>query len=316
MQAWTTLDKPAAEQYPYWREVLCEAFTALDPIAASRDGFASTVTLKPVLDVTVSHIASKEQTIVRGIHEIRRAPSEYFFANMQLKGTCIARQDGREAVIRPGDFYIVDTTRVYELSFDDWEVICLRVPRHRLAPLLRDPRDATAVALHDDGALGTIAGSFIGDLFRCPESISLSAQQGLVDTLVNLLAMALGATAESRHCNQSAVRSGLRDVISKYVADHISSPNLSASTVAARFRISTRYLHRLFEGHEQSFSQMMLARRLERCAYELTRPMRESKSISQIAFTAGFSDISTFCKAFQRRYGMSASDFRRNAGGL
>lgn len=310
MQAWTTLDKPVSEQYPYWREVLCEAFTALDPIATSRDGFESTVSLKPVLDVTVSHIASKAQTIVRGIHEIRRAPNEYFFANLQLKGTCVARQDGREAVIRPGDFYIVDTTRVYDLAFEDWEVICLRLPRHRLAPLLRDPLGATVVPLHDDGALGTIAGSFIRDLFRCPEGVPLAAQQGLADTLMNLLAIALGATIETQESGRLDVKRGWRERISRYVADNLSSPDLCAGTVAARFRISTRYLHRIFEDHEKSFSQMMLERRLERCAWDLTRSTPASASISQIAFSAGFRDISTFCKAFHRRYGMSARDFR------
>jgi AraC-like DNA-binding protein len=312
MQAWTTLDRPAAEQYPYWREVLCEQFTALDPVATRRDGFESTVALKPVLDVTVSHIASKQQTIVRGIHEIRRAPNEYFFTNLQLKGTCVARQDGREALIRPGDFYIVDTTRVYELAFDDWEVICLRLPRHRLAPLLRDPLESTVVPLCDDGALGTIAGSFIRDLFRCPEAIPLSAQQGLVETLVNLLAIALGASTETREVHRSDVRRGLRDAITRYVADNASSPGLSASQVAGRFRISTRYLHKLFEDSAQSFAHLVLERRLDRCASAIASPAQDGRSISQIAFTAGFGDISTFCKAFQRRYGMSASEFRRD----
>lgn len=315
MQTWTTLDKPVSEQYPYWREVLCEAFTALDPVAVARGSFESTVALKPVLDVTVSHIASKEQTIVRGIREIRRAPNEYYFANVQLKGTCIARQDGREAFIRPGDFYLADTARVYDLILDDCEVICLRIPRHRLAPLLRDPLGCTAVPLRDDGALGTIASSFIRDLYRCPETIPMSAQQGLVDTLVNLLAIAFGATGETQERGQPDVRRGLRESITQYVADHISSADLSASKVAARFRMSTRYLHKLFEDQERSFSQMTLEYRLERCARDLARSAPQSGSISQIAFAAGFRDISTFCKAFQRRYGMSASDFRRGDRG-
>ncbi|MGH8517438.1 MAG: helix-turn-helix transcriptional regulator [Panacagrimonas sp.] len=128
---------------------------------------------------------------------------------------------------------------------------------------------------------------------------------------MNLLAMALGATTETQESGRSDVRRGLRESITRYVTENISSPELSASKVAARFRMSTRYLHKLFEDQEQSFSQMTLERRLDRCARDLAKSAQNSGSISQIAFTAGFRDISTFCKAFQRRYGMSASDFRR-----
>ena len=30
-RTWTTVDLPASMQFAYWREVICEAFAALDP---------------------------------------------------------------------------------------------------------------------------------------------------------------------------------------------------------------------------------------------------------------------------------------------
>ena len=310
MRTLTTQHLKPAEQYSYWREVLCEEFTALDPVAEVRNSFDSSVVIKNLLDVTVSDVASKAQDVYRSAREISRKPSEFYFANMQLEGSCIVRQDGRETLMRPGDFYIVDTTRVYDLIFDDWRILCIRIPRHLLLPLLKGPRDVTAVRLHDDGGMGTIAGSFMRSLLLCPEAIPTAAQQTLIDSLANLLAIALGATAETQERGKEQVRQRLRDSIASYVASNIGNPDLGVSTVAGRFRISPRYLHKLFENQDQSFSHMVVERRLERCARELADPMQASRSISEIAYQWGFNDLSSFCRVFHKRYGMPARDYR------
>lgn len=312
MRTWTTEDRPPAEQYPYWREVLCEAFTALDPVADSVASFESSVAIKDMLDVTVSDVRSRTQTVFRSEREIRRNPSEYFFANMQLEGRCVVRQDGRETLMRPGDFYIVDTTRPYDLVFDDWRILCIRLPRHLLMPRLQAPRAATAVRLHDDGALGSVAGSFMRSLLHCSEAIPQAAQQSMIDTLANLLSIALGATDETRAHGKPAVRETLRESICHYVAANIANPQLDVGTVASRFRISPRYLHKLFEDQPQSFAQMLLAHRLQRCASDLADQARRRDSISEIAYRWGFNDLSSFCRVFQKHYGRSAGDFRRS----
>ncbi|WP_273457387.1 helix-turn-helix domain-containing protein [Nevskia ramosa] len=311
MRTWTTEDRPPAQQYPYWREVLCEAFTALDPVAESVGSFESTVAIKDLLDVTVSDVRSRAQTVFRSEREIRRNPSEYFFANMQLEGSCIVKQDGRETLMRPGDFYIVDTTRSYDLVFEDWRILCIRMPRHLLMPRLKAPRAATAVRLHDDGALGTVAGSFMRSLLHCSEAIPPAAQLSLVDTLANLLSIALGATTETREHGKHAVRETFRDSIAAYVATNIANPELCVNMVASRFQISPRYLHKLFEDQGQSFSQRVQESRLERCTRDLADTAQGQASISEIAYRWGFNDLSNFCRVFQKRYGMSAGDFRR-----
>lgn len=311
MRTLTTEDRPPAEQYPYWREVLCEAFTALDPVAEARGRFESRVAIKDMLDVTVSDVRSRAQTVYRREREIRRNPSEYFFANLQLEGRCVVRQDGRETLIRPGDFYIVDTTRSYDLAFDDWRILCIRLPRHLLMPRLTAPREATAVRLTDDGALGTVAGTYMRSLLHCSEAIPQAAQQTMVDTLGNLLSIALGATVDTRERGRDAVRQGLRDSIGSYIAASIASPDLCVNAVAARFRISPRYLHKLFEDQGQSFSQSVLEQRLERCKRDLLDPAQASTRISGIASRWGFNELSSFCRVFQKRYGVSAGEFRR-----
>ncbi|TDU31694.1 helix-turn-helix protein [Panacagrimonas perspica] len=314
MKTWTTTDRPKAEQYPYWREVLCEAFTALNPIAEATESFASTVHQKSLLGISVTDVESKAQSVYRGAHEIVRNPGEFFFLNMQLEGNCLVRQDGREALIRPNELSIVDSTRCYDLIFEDWRTLSIRLPRQLLLPRLTAPNASTAVRIYDDGSLGTVALSFMRSFLQCPETIPAEAQRTLIDTLATLLALALGATAETKDRSQAAVRQALRNSIISHVRANISSPDLRIAGVAKRFRISPRYLHKLFEESDRSFSQTVLDTRLNRCAGDLVDPTFASRSIAEIAYKWGFVNIPSFCRVFNQRYGMTAREYRNSRG--
>ena len=74
--------------------------------------------------------------------------------NLQLQGVCKVEQDGRRIEVRPGSFYLVDTTRPYRLNFaEDFRTLSFRIPQHQLAPRLRQPRRATAVTVSDGSSL-------------------------------------------------------------------------------------------------------------------------------------------------------------------
>jgi AraC-like DNA-binding protein len=73
---------------------------------------------------------------------------------------------------------------------------------------------------------------------------------------------------------------------------HLSDEELSAATVAARHGVTQRYVHKLFEAEVATFSEFVLARRLQFARRLLTDRRLASRSITSIAFGAGFSDLS------------------------
>ena len=315
MKTWTTLDRPAREQFSYWREVICEAFTTLNPDADARRAFHSEVVQKDIGGVLVSDSTSQAQFIARGPREIARDPTPRFFVNYQLEGTCLVRQDTREAMMRPGDFYLVDTRRPYTQDYSHWRVLCLSVPQHLLDPLLANPARATAIRMSaSHGGLGAIAGSFIRSLEHCPESADSTSKELLAASLVNVLAVALGGTAEATETGRATVAQGLLCAIKAHVHRHFPDPALSVTSVAAHFRISPRYLHKLFENADETFAQFVFAQRLAWVAAALARD-GHGPSISDLAYRAGFGDLSYFCRAFRKRYGMSARAYRADAPG-
>ena len=110
MDIWTTDDLPMPEQFSYWREVICQAYVALDTVRDSAGGFTGQVTAHALAGVNVTTIASSRQQIYRGRAEISRAPEQVYFLNLQTRGQCRMSQGGRAVLLQPGEFSVVDST--------------------------------------------------------------------------------------------------------------------------------------------------------------------------------------------------------------
>ena len=94
---------------------------------------------------------------------------------------------------------------------------------------------------------------------------------------------------------------------------HLLDGPLSLPGLAARHGISTRYLHRLFEGEGTTCARFVLDRRLALAHRRLRDPRFAGRTISSIAHDAGFGDLSYFNRTFRRRYDITPSDARRHA---
>jgi AraC family transcriptional regulator, positive regulator of tynA and feaB len=138
MQVWNTEDFSDLEQFSVWREVICEAFGALDPQRSSsmdNPGFSGRVQLTELDTIRCATVEAPAHVVRRERSEIRRDPQEAFFVNLQLSGSCGIRQADQDAVVKPGDFVVLDLTRPYTIDVrPDFSIICLRVPRERLMP--------------------------------------------------------------------------------------------------------------------------------------------------------------------------------------
>lgn len=308
MKTWDTSGLAPAQRFGYWREVLCEAFTALDSIPHAGRSQGSVVTLHEIADVNAATLSSFAQDVRRGPAEIRRRADEFFFANLQLRGHSQIEQDGRRIKVPPGSFYLVDTTRPYRLDFtDDFHALSFRIPHHRLAPLLKRPRACTAVRVDSDSTLGHLAVSHMQGLMRGMQDLPADAMSALSSTLSHLISVAVRGETLAGDDSRERVRGSLRDAIARFVETHATDAELSVPRVAAHFRVSPRYVHAAFAGRTLSFAQTVLEHRLENAALALNDPR---SSITAVALQCGFGDPSYFGRAFRRRYGCTPRDWR------
>jgi AraC family transcriptional activator of tynA and feaB len=313
MKTWDTHHLSAKHRFGYWRDVLCEAFTALDSTPEDRRDQGSTVTLHELAGVNAAELSSFPQLVTRGREQIRRRADEFYFANLQVAGDCEVEQDGRRISVKPGSFYLVDTTRPYSLRFvEAFRTVSFRIPHHQLTPLLADPRKATARLVNSSDPLGQLATAHMAGVLQCAPTASPAVAATLADTLASLISVSVLGAAQAKDDARQEARRAFRASIVHHVNANSADPDLSVGSVAARFRVSPRYVHDVFGAQSSSFAQTVLENRLETAARLLADPMIR---VTEAALRSGFGDLSYFGRVFHRRYGVAPREWQRQASG-
>jgi AraC family transcriptional regulator len=134
-----------------------------------------------------------------------------------------------------------------------------------------------------------------------------------VEALGVLMAHELIRLHSGEPAAKAQVRGGLaawqeRTVVA-YIEDHLAEP-ISLATLAQQARLSPYHFSRAFK---QSFGvpphRFHAGRRIERAKALLAKP---AQSVTDIAFTVGFCEASSFTAAFRRETGRTPSSFRRS----
>jgi AraC-like DNA-binding protein len=110
---------------------------------------------------------------------------------------------------------------------------------------------------------------------------------------------------------RSATRAALREDIRRYVRGHLRDPDLTPSSIAEAYSMSTRALHLLFDDVAESVAGLVRAERLSRCRDDLLA--LEAESVSAIGRRWGFPDPAHFSRAFKHAYGQSPRAVRHAA---
>ena len=314
MTIWDASEMQERDRFPFWREVLCETYVALNPTIEPDSAFTGRVQANLIDGINVTTIASSWQKIHRRRQDIARMPQEVYFLNLQVSGHCRMMQNGREAFLSPGEFALVDSTEPYlnDYCSDRWTQFSFRIPRSLLRPRLKNASLATAVPVTKASPAAAIAIGFL-------ESIVVHAdrpqatQLPIAGSVVDLVAMALGASSAEDDRARTTLREQLARDIKRFVIAHAGDPDLTPAKAAEHFRISVRYIHRLLEESGETFSRLLLRTRLEQCARDFQS--NPSDSISETAFRWGFNDLSHFSRSFKTHFGSTPREFRMHQGG-
>lgn len=325
MRYWTTADQEPGEQFSYWREVMCEAFTPLsvqredDHIASGPPevGLASWVRSSVLTSTNCAEVSSRTQTISHGDAEVRRTDTDYVFLNLQVRGHCVVSQGGRTCVVPSGAFSFVDTTSTYEQNYvedpvhREWRVVSFRIPRASLVPQLADPQSFTAVT-HDAerGGLAGIARSTILSTWSNVDRLDRSEADAAESALNAVLAAVAGGGDALRDTGRERLDAALRASVNRYLAANLRGrADLSASAVARRFNVSVRKLHSVYEGTGNSYGRTLTELRIEGCSRDL-RVGPAGGSLTEVATRWGFYDLSHLNRVFRTHRGCLPSEYR------
>ncbi|WP_330248652.1 MULTISPECIES: helix-turn-helix domain-containing protein [unclassified Streptomyces] len=230
---------------------------------------------------------------------------------VQMSGSSVVVQNGRECLLRPGEFAVYESIAPYTHLFDEGvDYRFIRFPRAALALPDRLLRDITAVPLGSDNPVARLAFPYFSQL-----AITDDLHQGVhADAVVEPSIELLRAVLTSQHGNSSLARAPLEATLSlriaEYIRKHLADPDLSAARIAAAHGISVRHLYAVLSRSGISLGDWIRTHRLAECKRELAGPNGRLWTIAAVGRRWGFADATHFSKVFKQTYGITPRAWR------
>ena len=296
-----------------WQDIVCDTFVGLDCRSDMHEGFWGSVSQTMIGPVSSTRVDSCAQRVMRTPSRIARASEDFVLVALGTSGVNGVFQDGREAVVSSGEFVIYDTTRPYELRFDDsFSQTIFQMPRKLLHQRIGSFDALTATTFASDHPLERLAYEFLLGVSKTTDLVDPATATRLLDQALDLVAMAFANRMDQRSPDQSFHRSALLYRLKNYILTHLRDPELSMSRAAAGIGISPRYASDLMAAEQTSFRSYVQAQRLERCKRDLSDPAQVARHISDIAFAWGFNDLAHFSRIFKQKFGASPREWREH----
>ncbi|UFZ06267.1 helix-turn-helix domain-containing protein [Bradyrhizobium ontarionense] len=309
----TTDGSPGHRRLALWQDIVCDVYVGLDCTSDLGSAFRGSVTHANLGQAVCSEVCSGQQRVHRTRQRISRSDADFVLVALGQDGIGGVVQDGRDTVIRPGEFAIYDTTRPYELQFDTaFRQVVFKLPRDMLQRRIGPIEVVTAITFGADSPLPKLAHDFILQLCRNAELIGDEHADRLTDQAADLLAMALSERLSTQHLPASTHRAALLYRLKAHIRARLPDPDLSLSEVARELGLSARYVNDLFSDEDTSFQRHVLSERLKQCQRDLASPALARRQVSEIAFSWGFNDLSHFGRVFRERFGVSPRQWRRS----
>lgn len=302
------------ERLAYWVDMICATYVQLECDAVTGIAFSGTIRSHRLPGLDLSVVNSRAQIVTRTARAIAQSSEDYFIVSLQTQGQGLISQDGRQALLTPGDFAIYDSTRPYGLRFSgDFEEIVLKLQGTQLRSMLRDTGQLTATTVSGRTGAGHLLINMIKTLRDEAGSLHAASAAAISSGVVNVLVAGLQSLPACSQVQLTAMDAYHVARIRACIGERLRDPSLTMESVAAQLGMSVGHLHRLFKAEPQSAAQYLWKCRLDGCSHDLLDRRNARVGVAQIAFSWGFNDAAHFSRAFRQRYQCSPREWRQRS---
>jgi AraC family transcriptional activator of tynA and feaB len=296
------------DRLSYWRDEASKVFVEHEFTSVGRDFFGE-ISAAALGDIGVARMIGAPCTVARTQHCLGSSNDDDFLLCRQNAGSLTVQQDGRHIAAGPGSVFVLDSRRPFTISVvETAEGVFFKVPRTELEARLGDSCTWTARLLPAASA-SAIASEFLLKSAECAASIGHRSAMRIGQQALDLVALAmapgLGETAQLSSPRSTAL---LR--LKAIIESELHDPALKPVAVAAAAHISVRYANSLLAQGGTSLERYIMARRLDRSRQALECTTNVSRTVGDIAYGFGFSDLSHFSRRFKERFGCSPGEVR------
>lgn len=298
------------DSFTAWSRLISDAFVRLQSEQVSGGHFAATLGANMLGDIGLMRIHAKPHAVQRTEDLTSSGDGDFYKISYQLDGYGLLIQDGREAVLAPGDLAIYDTQRPYTLAFEKpASVMVALVPHDQFRLSQQQVSQLTAVALKEahplSGTVAPLLRHLGSDLAQWDELGGYPLARNTVDLLATALGGALGLEG------RGDTKAQHRERIISHIDAHLADAELDPARIAAAHFISVRSLHALFEKEPRSVAALIRHRRLREAARLLRDPLLQQLPVQAIGARVGIAGAAGFSRMFSREFGSTPGSYRR-----
>ena len=306
-----TSSVPAEDRAELWVTATSELFVPLECTPHDRASFAGLLQAGVVGPLALSRLEVSPHTVQRTAALAADTDGDRYKLSLLLAGQALVVQDGREAVLQPGDFALYDCSRPYTIEgAGGFRMLVCMLPRAVLGLVPARVGRMTATRIRGDGGIAWAVAPFLerlADLAVCDEVPG--AHHRVVESVVD----SWSRSAPARTTATAVVSSSRAELLLRPLRTRVppQRPVLSPAQIAAAVHVSKRDPHRLFEAEGISVSRWIRQRRLEQCRRDLADPSRRDHTVTSIGVRWGLVDSAHFSRLFREAYGCTPTEYRR-----
>jgi AraC-like DNA-binding protein len=310
-KVFSTDDIRPADRFDSWHEVACRHVIDHDARPDCRSSFEATLYEASLEELVLFSIETSPLTLAHTERHIATT-SDNLFVCRQLTGVFRLEQDERKVALGAGDMTLIDPRFCYTgRRGERASTLILKVPRRRLEARVGRTADMTMRILSATEGENGLVSEFIALLPKHAEHLGAAA--GLVaEQTLDLLAVALTKATSLSKAQLSSARFVVLMQLRAAIEKRLNDPTLNPSTVAAAAGVSVRYANAVLAEEHTSIARLIRTLRLERCRQALGDPGQAHRTVSEIAYSWGFSDMTHFARRFKMAFGMLPSEYRRS----
>lgn len=294
-------------RFDYWHEVACKSIVGHDSRPRDRPTFEAALKCVEVAEMQIIEFENSPMHFSRTPRNIAHSPDDFVLICQQIAGQMELDQNGRQVLLPAGEITIIDPRRPYVGQFvSKSRTMVFKVPWRALGARLGRNFDVGGRVVKQDDPIGALTSANLAVLSQHAGLIGTASARLLGEHTLDLIALSFSSAMPTRSAARSLALANLR----AFIEMRLSDPALDPSSAAAGSSISVRYANGLLAEEGTSLLRHIQARRLERCERALAN-LHDHRSVSEIAFAWGFTDLTHFGRLFKKRFGMSPREYRR-----
>jgi len=294
------------QRFGMWRDIHNAQIASFDYGICDDRPFHARLDALSLGPVTIGTMAGTVNSAERSTTNIREDGGEGYCLLINSGTRSMAgTQLGRAFAVERGAAVLVsnsDAVKLVSAGETLWTSVLL--PNHALEKPFSNVGDRLALEID----AGNEALALLTGYHKLLASMGSLSSPALVrhagETVLDLVALATGLKGDAAElAGAKGLRAARLSAILQKIETQYRDPALSARRLASQLGLSARYVNELLHETGHSFTERVLELRLQEALRLLASPQCRAARISDIAYRAGFSDISHFNRSFRQRFG-------------